>query len=208
MTVVVLGAGVDATEGVGMPLTNELIPQINEFIKTEEGKKIEQKLRSMIPSLRFHFDKFIKNTIDRIAQDFSREVTSIRENVQRELVSNSDLSEEDQKMGRLIVAIMDKVSSLQTGAILDENTAQLIEEVLGQEVRVDDEAIVDFSKLVYTDTFKNVMRQIMERSLSHPNNVILKHVYNNLLCLTFSKNRCTNTCSCYSRCSNFEFSIV
>lgn len=181
MTVVVLGAGVDATEGVGMPLTNELIPQINEFIKTEEGKEIEQKLRSMIPSLRFHFDKFIKNTIDRIAQDFSREVTSIRENVQSELVSNSDLSEEDQKMGRLIVAIMDKVSSLQTGAILDENTAQLIEEVLGQEVRVDDEAIVDFSKLVYTDTFKNVMRQIMERSLSHPNNVILKHVYNNLL---------------------------
>ena len=28
MTVIVLGAGVDATSGIEMPLTNELIPQI------------------------------------------------------------------------------------------------------------------------------------------------------------------------------------
>ncbi len=181
MTVIVLGAGVDATEGIGMPLTNELIPQINEFIQTEEGANIEHKLRSMLPSLRFHFDKFIKNTIDRIAQDFGGEITSIRDNVQEELRSNRGLSEEDKKMGRLVVAIMDKVSSLRSGAVLDEETAQLIEELFGQTIRVDDEAIVDFSKLVYTDTFKSVMRQIMERSLLQPNNAILKHVYHNLL---------------------------
>lgn len=181
MTVIVLGAGVDATEGIGMPLTNELIPQINEFIQTKEGANIERKLRSMLPSLRFHFDKFIKNTIDRIAQDFGGEITSIRDNVQEELRSNRGLSEEDKKMGRLVVAIMDKVSSLRSGAVLDEETAQLIEELFGQTIRVDDEAIVDFSKLVYTDTFKSVMRQIMERSLLQPNNAILKHVYHNLL---------------------------
>jgi hypothetical protein len=181
MTVIVLGAGVDATEGIGMPLTNELIPKINEFIQTEEGANIERKLRSMLPSLRFHFDKFIKNTIDRIAQDFGREINSIRENVQEELRNNGRLSEEDQKMGRLVVAIMDKVSSLRSGAVLDEETAQLIEELFGQTIRIDDETIVDFSKLVYTDTFKSVMRQIMERSLSYPNNVILRHVYHNLL---------------------------
>ncbi|MGP1579209.1 hypothetical protein [Porphyromonas endodontalis] len=181
MTVIVLGAGVDATEGIGMPLTNELIPKISEFIQTEEGASIERKLRSMIPSLRFHFDKFIKNTIDRIAQDFGREVVSIRDNIQEELRNNERLSEEDRKMGRLVMAIMNKVSSLKTGAVLDEETAQLIEELFGQTIRIDDETIVDFSKLVYTDTFKSVMRQIMERSLSHPNNAILKHVYHNLL---------------------------
>ena len=93
MTVIVLGAGVDATEGIGMPLTNELIPKISEFIQTEEGASIERKLRSMIPSLRFHFDKFIKNTIDRIAQDFGREVVSIRDNIQEELRNNERLSE-------------------------------------------------------------------------------------------------------------------
>lgn len=53
MTVVILGAGVDATDGIGMPLTNEIIPQINEFINTEEGKNIDNELRSRLPNLRF-----------------------------------------------------------------------------------------------------------------------------------------------------------
>ena len=83
-------------------------------------------------------------------------------------------------MGKLIVAILQKVNSLQEGATLDEETAQLIEELFGQGI-VGDETIVDFNKLVYTDTFKTVMRQIMEQSMSKPNNVILKHVYRNLL---------------------------
>lgn len=56
MTVIVLGAGVDATSGIEMPLTNELIPQINDFIKND-GREIDEKLRNIIPSLRFHFDK-------------------------------------------------------------------------------------------------------------------------------------------------------
>lgn len=38
MTVIVLGAGVDATSGIEMPLTNELIPQINDFIKMMDEK--------------------------------------------------------------------------------------------------------------------------------------------------------------------------
>ena len=72
MTVVILGAGVDATDGIGMPLTNEIIPQINEFINTEEGKNIDNELRSRLRTY-VSFDKFIKDTIDRIAQDFGQE---------------------------------------------------------------------------------------------------------------------------------------
>lgn len=180
MTVVILGAGVDATDGIGMPLTNEIIPQINEFINTEEGKNIDNELRSRLPNLRFHFDKFIKDTIDRIAQDFGKEIAIIRTNIENELHSNTSLEDIDRKMGKLIVAILQKVNSLQEGATLDEETAQLIEELFGQGI-VGDETIVDFNKLVYTDTFKAVMRQIMEQSMSKPNNVILKHVYRNLL---------------------------
>ena len=180
MTVVILGAGVDATDGIGMPLTNEIIPQINEFINTEEGKNIDNELRSRLPNLRFHFDKFIKDTIDRIAQDFGQETRTISRNIQQELETNDALTDNDRKMGTLIVAILAKVNSLQEGAILDKETAQLIEELFGPGI-VDDETIVDFNKLVYTDTFKTVMRQIMEQSMSQPNNVILKHVYRNLL---------------------------
>ncbi len=180
MTVVILGAGVDATDGIGMPLTNEIIPQINEFIKTDEGKAIDSKMREILPNLRFHFDKFIKDTIDRIAQDFGKEISTISKSIQKELDENPNLTDEDKKMGQLIVTIMAKVNSLQEGAILDEETAQLIEELFGPGI-VGDETIVDFSKLVYTDTFKTVMRQIMEKSMSQPNNDILKHVYHNLL---------------------------
>ena len=180
MTVIILGAGVDATDGIGMPLTNEIIPQINEFIKTDEGKNIDDKMRSMLTNLRFHFDKFIKDTIDRIAQDFGKEITTISRNIKEELNTNATLTDKDRKMGKLIVAILTKVNSLQEGAILDEETALLIEELFGQGI-VGDETIVDFNKLVYTDTFKTVMRQIMEQSMSQPNNVILKHVYRNLL---------------------------
>ncbi len=185
MTVIILGAGVDATDGIGMPLTNEIIPQINEFIKTDEGKNIDDKMRSMLPNLRFHFDKFIKDTIDRIAQDFGKEITTISRNIKEELNTNATLTDKDRKMGKLIVAILTKVNSLQEGAILDEETALLIEELFGQGI-VGDETIVDFNKLVYTDTFKTVMRQIMEQSMSQPNNVILKHVYRNLLILKIS----------------------
>lgn len=165
MTVVILGAGVDATDGIGMPLTNEIIPQINEFINTEEGKNIDNELRSRLPNLRFHFDKFIKDTIDRIAQDFGQETRTISRNIQQELETNDALTDNDRKMGTLIVAILAKVNSLQEGAILDKETAQLIEELFGQGI-VGDETIVDFNKLVYTDTFKTVMRQIMEQSMS------------------------------------------
>ena len=134
----------------------------------------------MLPNLRFHFDKFIKDTIDRIAQDFGKEITTISRNIKEELNTNATLTDKDRKMGKLIVAILTKVNSLQEGAILDEETALLIEELFGQGI-VGDETIVDFNKLVYTDTFKTVMRQIMEQSMSQPNNVILKHVYRNLL---------------------------
>lgn len=180
MTVIVLGAGVDATSGIEMPLTNELIPQINDFIKND-GREIDEKLRNIIPSLRFHFDKLIKDTIERFVQDFGREITRIKEGVQTVLTNDNTLSPENQKMGQLIVAIMNKVESMKTGATLDQETAELIEEVFGENFAVTDESIIDFSKLVYTDTFKSVMRQILERSMQEPNHPILKHVYHNLL---------------------------
>lgn len=144
MTVIVLGAGVDATSGIEMPLTNELIPQINDFIKND-GREIDEELRNIIPSLRFRFDKLIKDTIERFVQDFGGEITKIKDGVQAVLDSDTSLSPENQKMGQLIVAIMNKVESMKTGAILDQETANLIEEVFGENFAVTDESIIDFS---------------------------------------------------------------
>ena len=82
-------------------------------------------------------------------------------------------------MGQLIVAIMEKVQAMKTGATLDDATEALIRDVLATDVT--DDAIIDFSKVVYTDTFKSVLRLILERSLTDSKNPILRHVYHNLL---------------------------
>lgn len=68
--VYVLGAGVDAADGIDFPVTSELLPQITEFVKSDDGKAIESKLRSLFPNLRFRFDTFIQNTIDNIARSY------------------------------------------------------------------------------------------------------------------------------------------
>lgn len=180
MTVLVLGAGVDATDGIGLPLTNDLIPRISEYLNTDEGKAVDDILRTAIPGLRFHFDKFIKETVDRMATDFGRDMQIIRFHVDREL-QRSNISEQDRNMGELVIALMDKMQSLESGAKLDDKTANLISVVFGNSIPVDDEFIVDFSKVVYTDTFKLVMRGILQKSINDSHNVVLRHVYHNFL---------------------------
>lgn len=76
MRTIVLGAGVDAN--IGMPLTGELIPQIAEYAKTEEGAALDAKLRSVLPRLNFKFDDFVRKTIDRFADEFNKEMVTIK----------------------------------------------------------------------------------------------------------------------------------
>lgn len=179
MITIVLGAGVDAN--IGMPLTGELIPQIAEYAKTEEGAALDAKLRSVLPRLNFKFDNFVRKTIDRFADEFNKEMTAIREGISQEMENNHNLNEDERKMGRLIDILMSKLLSMREGTVLDEDTQELIREVLGAEVLINDDSIVDFKKLVFTDTFKSILRTILQRSLSNSRHPILRHVYHNIL---------------------------
>lgn len=179
--VYVLGAGVDATSGIEFPVTSELLPRIKEFVESDDGKAIEAKLRSLFPGLRFRFDTFIQNTIDNIARSYQGQLQAIVTNVSHELNHNPGLTEEDRKLGRLIQVIFDKVSQLQNGVELDDETANLIQEVLGAEFHVADSTIVDMNRIVFTDTFKSILRQVLTMSLQRPENPILQHVYRDML---------------------------
>ena len=152
---------------------------MSEFIASDEGLALDEKLRKLFPQLRFRFSNFINTTIDNFAQEFGSQIESIRLNVSNELRDNTTLDEKQEKMGQLIVAIMEKVQAMKTGATLDDATEALIRDVLATDVT--DDAIIDFSKVVYTDTFKSVLRLILERSLTDSKNPILRHVYHNLL---------------------------
>ena len=142
LTLVVLGAGVDAT--LGLPTSSSLVPRIVEYLETDEGKAVDASLRKAIGNVRFHFDKFVNNAIDRLAKDLDKEIIDIKR-----------------------------------GAAIDEATERLIEEVLGTTVK--DDTIIDFSHINYTETFKTIIVEILQKSMYEAENPILRHVYKNIL---------------------------
>ena len=179
MKVIVLGAGVDAN--MGLPLTDELIPKLAEYATTEEGQALDTLLRSALPRFMFRFEDFVRKTIDRFADEFNREMGLIKECISQELSTNTSLSEDERKMGNLITILMDKLIGMREGTTIDAETQNLIQEVLGEEVPIGDESLIDFSKIVFTDTFKAVLRTILQKSMDDSRHPILRHVYRNIL---------------------------
>lgn len=177
ISVVVLGAGVDAT--LGFPTSANLIPRIVDFLETEEGSLIDATLRKAIGSVRFHFDKFVSNAIDRLAKDLDKELITICCNIREELEHNASLSEEHRKLGDLIFRLFRKIIDIKTGATIDAETESLIEEVFDTVVK--DDTIIDFNHLNYTDTFKSIIIEILQKSMHENENPILRHVYKNIL---------------------------
>ncbi len=178
--VYVLGAGVDATQGIGMPLNNELLPRITQFLNTDQGKEIDGKLRAIYPQLRFRFSTFIEKAIDDMARNFNDEVVTIKERVSQELEDNDQLTEEQRNMGALITRLMDKVHDMADRAALDDETERLITVVFGQEM-VHDDSIIDLHKVVFSGTFQTVVKLLLTRSLETPNDAILRHMNKNFL---------------------------
>ncbi|HHD64125.1 MAG TPA: hypothetical protein ENK96_07175, partial [Desulfobulbaceae bacterium] len=84
-TVIICGAGVDKSPGLDFPLATELVPQIRQYLQTDEGKEIDKALRKILPGLRFSYDKFIKNAIDKLSNEFRGQVATIVENISREV---------------------------------------------------------------------------------------------------------------------------
>ena len=179
MNVIVLGAGVDAN--IGLPLTGELIPKLAEYASTAEGQALDALLRSVLPRLMFRFEDFVRKTIDRFADEFNREMGLIKESISQELNTNASLSEDERKMGTLITILMDKLIGMRAGTTIDTETQNLIREVLGEEVLVGDASLIDYSKIVFTDTFKAVLRTILQKSMTDSRHPILQHVYRNIL---------------------------
>ena len=180
-TIIICGAGVDKSPGLDFPLATELVPQIRQYLETDEGKEIDKALRKILPSLRFSYDKFIKNSIDKLSNEFRGQVATIVENISRE-VEKEETGEEDKKLGKLISALLIKIQKLQEDVKLDTETEELIKAVFGDDIgAIDDENIIELPKLTFSEIFNTVMRKIFERSLHEPQHPILKHVRGNLM---------------------------
>jgi len=177
----ILGAGVEKTVGIDMPLANELVPQIRDFIYNDEiGKQVDTALREIIKGLRFNYDDFVKKAVDKLASDFKKEVNQILVQITEVVQIDKTLTQEQLDLARIVVSLLEKIQKLQEDVVLDEDTAELISNVF-TDISVTDENIIDLGKLTFTDTFDLVMKKVLEVSIREPNHPVLKHVYKNLM---------------------------
>lgn len=176
-TVVVLGGGFDAA--LGMPLAHDLIPGIADFMQTDTGKTIDEQLRKKLKQMRFHYDTFVDKKIDELASDIGSKLQSIRSEVREELRNNPSLDDNMRKTAKLIVRIFTKIIDIKSGAEIDEETENLVRELYGMEIS--DDTFIDFTKISYTDTFKLVIKSILNSSIRDSGNPVLRHIYHNLL---------------------------
>jgi hypothetical protein len=84
--------------------------------------------------------------------------------------------EKDRKLIELLKRLFEKVETIQRGGKLDEEIFDLIKEVLGEEIEkeIEDESIIEFSKISFTDSFKIVMKRVLKKSIKEPENPISK----------------------------------
>ncbi len=174
---IIIGAGVD--KGLGMPLANELVPEIHKFLESEVGKNFDDEIRKLLPNLRFSYDGFIKQAVDKLATDFKK-VKNIKENLEHELKNNKDLSEEQKNKGKLIKKLLDKIQGLQENAKLDNETEKLINAIYPN-FKIEDDNIIRINKLSFSKIFESVMESFFEDSIKQPNDPILKHIYKNFM---------------------------
>lgn len=174
MNLLILGAGVDKTEGINMPLANGLIPEIAHFVENE-GKNIDTKVRSFLPSLRFSFVKFIREAIDDVIKANDAKVLNLILNLEKVKLK---CEERDQKIAEILIMLLKKICTMQEDAKIDDNIYKLIEEVYGHDfvAELQDDSIIEIEKVTLSDSFRGVMRQVIKDSIKNPNNILNKEL--------------------------------
>lgn len=124
----ILGAGVDRTEGIDFPLANTLLADVSRYLEGP-GKAVDEALRTMLPGLRFSFNNMIARAVDKIA---TRETHEQKAMVQRVRDAIADLPPDQdaiRKHGELIIRLFEKLATIAEESYLDEETETLIRAV-------------------------------------------------------------------------------
>ncbi len=175
--VLVIGAGVDKTPGIDMPLAAQLVPEIARFSE-EEGKEIERTIRSFLPGLRFSFNKFIKEAIETITKSEQTQMESLVSELekQKDQIQITEDNEKNEKLAELLIKLFRKIETIQEGSKLDDETVELIKEIFGEDIiaEIEDESIIELPKLSFSDSFKVIMKRVLKQSMKEPENPIYR----------------------------------
>ncbi len=172
--VLVIGAGVDKTPGIDMPLAAQLIPELARFSE-EEGKEIEQTIRTFVPRFKFSFEKFIKEAIESITKSDQTQMKYLVRKLEEQKDQMTD-DEKDGKLAELLIKLFRKIETIQEGSKLDDETVELVKEVFGKDIitEIMDESIIELPKLSFSDSFKVIMKRVLKQSMKEPENPIYR----------------------------------
>lgn len=180
-TLLIIGAGVDRTEGINFPLANTLLSAISNYAEND-GKQVDSKLREILPNLRFTFSTIITQAIDRIT---TRDIQEQRLMITR-LQQVTDSIEEDneiKKHGQLLIKLFNKLVTITQTAELDQDIEDLIKEVFRDKAAeyLSSDSIVDIHKMSLSDTFKAVLKATLRLSLKGENHQIAQALGSEML---------------------------
>ncbi|MDP8175655.1 hypothetical protein [Phocoenobacter skyensis] len=179
---IITGAGVDRSKGIDFPLANTLLGEIAIYLQTDEGKEIDQKLRKILPNLKFSFNNMIKNAVDKIVARDTHEQKEMVSRVQ-DAIKGLDKTDRVYKHGKLIINLFNKLSVIADENQLDNETEELIKEVFPKEANelIDCDTILDIQKLSLSDTFKTVMKMTLREGLTSKSNVVAEALSSDML---------------------------
>jgi hypothetical protein len=163
----ILGAGVDRTDGIDFPLANTLLAEVTRYLDGP-GKLVDEALRAMLPGLRFSFNTMIARAVDRIATREPNEQRAMVQRVQEAIAHLQPEQEYVKKHGELIIRLFNKLAAIAEQSTLDEETEALIREVFPADADdlIDSDSILDIHKLSLSDTFKAVLKRTLKMGLS------------------------------------------
>ncbi len=163
----ILGAGVDRTDGIGFPLANTLLADVTRYLDGP-GKSVDEALRDMLPGLRFSFNTMIARAVDKIATREPHEQKAMVQRVQEAIAHLPPEQEHIKKHGELIIRLFNKLAAIAEHSTLDEETEALIREVFPSDADdlIDSDSILDIHKLSLSDTFKAVLKRTLKLGLS------------------------------------------
>lgn len=162
----IVGAGVDRTTGIGFPLANTLLTDVARYLNGA-GKDVESALREMLPGLRFNFNSMIARAVDKIATKEPHEQREMVQRVQAAIAHLGPAQENVRKHGELIIRLFNKLATIAVESQLDDETETLIREVFPTDADelIDSDSILDIHKLSLSDTFKAVLKRTLKLGL-------------------------------------------
>lgn len=159
--VIIIGAGVDKSNGINMPLANQLIIELVKFTENE-GKLISEAVKKQLPNMRFSFKSFVKNGIDNILERDTQEETT-------KLVEKVNTLSENYNTDRikLFMAISSKLKDIKVGNFIDDDTIEIIKNIFNEDELPDitENSLLDLKFFTFTDLFKKVIGRLLEESI-------------------------------------------